>query len=397
MWKLKAFAKVEGDSKDTVFRKSLILLIALTLCVCAVIWTGMYYLIFGWGLITFLPFLYFILVGSSIVAAHYLKNYLILIYTFIICMIWITAFIQWSIGSFDQSGFVSIWSFLGVMGAVIFLSRRHAIFSMSMFILVIVISALYEPALLGHQVYVSGSVRTLFYVMNIGMATIVVFAASLWFVKTIQDEKNNSESLLLNILPYDVAEELRQNGHANPKHFDNVSVLFTDFVGFTLISEKLTPTELVKEINYCFTAFDKIIEHHGLEKIKTIGDAYLAVCGVPTEYKEHAKSTVRAAIEIIGFVKQREMNGGPFKIRVGINSGPVVAGIVGVKKYAYDIWGDTVNIAARMEQNSTDGKINISETTYDLVKNEFNCIQRGKIIAKNKGEINMYFVEEPSK
>jgi class 3 adenylate cyclase len=168
-----------------------------------------------------------------------------------------------------------------------------------------------------------------------------------------------------------------------------VTVLFTDFVNFTGLSEKMTPTELVHEIHRNFTAFDAIIEKHGLEKIKTIGDAYMAVCGLPVEMADHAQRVVAAAKDIQHFM---ETSSNKFQIRIGIHSGPVVAGIVGVKKYAYDIWGDTVNTAARMEQNSEAGKINISGATYELVKREFSCEHRGKISAKNKGEIDMYFI-----
>lgn len=375
----------------------LILLIGSCCSACGLIWATMYYFIFGIGLITLLPFLFVIIVGLAIFVSHYLHNYRIVMYAQLACITWISAFIQWSIGSIDQSGLVIAWSFLGPIGALIFLSNKQSLVWISMFLLILIISAVFEPALLGHKYIVSDSVRILFYIMNIGISSTVVFFTAFWFVKTIQDEKKHSDDLLLNILPLEVAKELKQKGYASPKHFDNVTVLFTDFVGFTLISEKLTPTELVEEINICFTAFDKIIQRNGLEKIKTIGDAYLAVCGLPIEDKDHAKKTVLAAIEIIEFINKREVEGGQFKIRVGINSGSVVAGIVGVKKYSYDVWGDTVNIAARMEQNSKNGKINISETTYELVKNNFNCLHRGKIEAKNKGEINMYFVDENTK
>ena len=146
------------------------------------------------------------------------------------------------------------------------------------------------------------------------------------------------------------------------------------------------------EIDYCFKGFDEIIERHKLEKIKTIGDAYLAVCGMPNENDAHALHITRAAQDILKFMEYRKHSGGLFEIRVGINSGSVVAGIVGIKKYAYDIWGDTVNTAARMEQNSEIGKINISGSTYELIKNDFECTYRRKVKAKNKGEIDMYFV-----
>ncbi|MBK6986742.1 MAG: hypothetical protein IPH33_00050 [Bacteroidetes bacterium] len=209
-------------------------------------------------------------------------------------------------------------------------------------------------------------------------------------------EKKRSDDLLLNILPSEVAEELKEKGSAEAKHFDQVTVLFTDFKNFTQISEKLSPSELVAEIHTCFKAFDTIITKHNIEKIKTIGDAYMCAGGLPIANKTHAIDVVYAALEIQQFIQEhleqrKKENKEPFEIRIGIHTGPVVAGIVGVKKFAYDIWGDTVNIASRMESSGEAGKVNISGSTYELVKNKFNCIFRGKIPAKNKGEIDMYF------
>jgi len=206
-------------------------------------------------------------------------------------------------------------------------------------------------------------------------------------------EKQKSDDLLLNILPPLVAHELKHYGQSEARLYENVSVLFIDVVNFTGISERLSPKDLVAEIHHCFTELDGIIERNGLEKIKTIGDAYLAVCGLPNEDADHAKKTIKAAIEINEFIKKRKAEGGHFDIRLGIHSGPLIAGIVGVKKFAYDVWGDSVNTAARMEQHSEPGKINISGATYELVKNDFTCTYRGKINAKNKGEVDMYFVE----
>ncbi|MDP1727546.1 MAG: adenylate/guanylate cyclase domain-containing protein [Bacteroidota bacterium] len=207
--------------------------------------------------------------------------------------------------------------------------------------------------------------------------------------KELKTEKQKSEDLLHNILPVDVANELREKGTAEARLYNNVTVIFTDFVNFTGISEQLSPTELVRDIHKNFTAFDSIIEKHGLEKIKTIGDAYLAVCGLPQVTADHAQRVIKAAIDIQTYMNQ---NTGRFQIRIGIHSGPVVAGIVGSKKFAYDIWGDTVNTASRMESNSEAGQINISGATYELVKNEFECTYRGKLDAKNKGMLDMYFV-----
>ncbi|MCD0480497.1 hypothetical protein LPB90_18815 [Chryseobacterium sp. LC2016-29] len=209
----------------------------------------------------------------------------------------------------------------------------------------------------------------------------------------LQKEKQKTENLLLNILPHEVAEELKENGSSEAKYYDEVSVLFTDFVNFTQSSEKMGAEKMLVELNECFTAFDMIMEKHGLEKIKTIGDAYLAVCGLPIKNEDHALQTVLVALDIIDFIEERKKtNPDVLDIRIGINSGSLIAGIVGVKKFAYDIWGDTVNTAARMEQNSEKGRINISESTYQLVKNDFNFEFRGKIETKGKGAMEMYFV-----
>ncbi|MBS1772030.1 MAG: tetratricopeptide repeat protein [Bacteroidetes bacterium] len=208
-------------------------------------------------------------------------------------------------------------------------------------------------------------------------------------------ERRKSDRLLLNILPAEVANELKQKGESDAKLFDDVTVLFTDFVGFTTVSEKLTPKQLVDELHTCFTTFDGIMAKHKIEKIKTVGDAYLAVSGLPLANEHHAENVINAAIEIRNFMLARKQELGDigFNIRIGIHSGNVVAGIVGVKKFAYDIWGDTVNTAARMEQKSEAGKINISQTTYELVKGKFTFTYRGEIEAKNKGMMKMYFLE----
>ncbi len=232
-----------------------------------------------------------------------------------------------------------------------------------------------------------------------GLIFILIFLyTALRQKRRIEKEKKRSEELLLNILPEEVAEELKAKGEADAKLIEEVTVLFTDFKGFTAMSEKLTPKELVKDIHECFSAFDHIMEKYGMEKIKTIGDSYMAAGGLPTPNKTHATDAVNAAIEIRQFInegKTRKLAVGEpyFEIRIGIHTGPVVAGIVGVKKFAYDIWGDTVNTASRMESSGEVGQVNISESTYTQVKDKFACSYRGEIEAKGKGKVKMYFVE----
>jgi class 3 adenylate cyclase/Tfp pilus assembly protein PilF len=231
-----------------------------------------------------------------------------------------------------------------------------------------------------------------------GFAFVLLFAGVLFRqIYITRREKRKSDALLLNILPEEIAQELKTSGTIKAKAYTMVTVMFTDFKDFTTVSEKISAELLVDEIHHCFSAFDTILQRHRIEKIKTIGDAYMCASGIPVSNYTHAADMINAAIEIRRFMinrrAEKEARGEiPFDLRIGIHTGPVVAGIVGVKKYAYDIWGDTVNIAARMEQNSDAGRINISGSTYELVKDKFNCEYRGKIPAKNKGEIDMYFV-----
>ncbi len=241
--------------------------------------------------------------------------------------------------------------------------------------------------------------RNIFLFSGLGLLVfgVVVFRQR----RRIQKALHRSDELLLNILPEEVAEELKAKGHADAKHFNDVTILFTDFKGFTSVAEHLSPSELVEELNTCFKAFDHIITARGIEKIKTIGDAYMCAGGLPVPSSSTPAGVVHAALEMQAFMvarkKERDAQGKPaFEMRVGIHTGPVVAGIVGVKKFAYDIWGDTVNIASRMESSGEVGQVNISEATYALVKDEpgLSFTPRGKVQAKGKGEMEMYFVSK---
>lgn len=217
--------------------------------------------------------------------------------------------------------------------------------------------------------------------------------------KEIAREQQKSEKLLLNILPQETAQELKTTGSATPKLYKKVTVLFTDFSEFTKISETMSPEELINELNICFKHFDEIIGKHGLEKIKTMGDGYLCAGGLPVINDTNPIDAINAAIEMQTFMQQRisekEKNNTPYwKMRVGIHTGSVIAGVVGTQKFAYDIWGDTVNTASRMESGCENGKINISEDTYQLVKDYFDCSFRGDMEIKHGNKLGMYFVEQ---
>lgn len=213
----------------------------------------------------------------------------------------------------------------------------------------------------------------------------------------IEKEMNRSDHLLNNILPLETAQELKECGKVKAKKFESVTVLFTDFKEFTMHSEHLSPEKLVDSVNFYFSKFDEIIGKYGLEKIKTIGDSYMCAGGLPFPCKNHPVKVILAAFEIVKFMNEAKLSPNldlaHFEVRIGVNTGPVVAGVVGSKKFAYDIWGDTVNVASRMETNCETGKINISENTYRKIKENFDCEYRGEIQAKNKGKLKMYYAK----
>ena len=248
--------------------------------------------------------------------------------------------------------------------------------------------------------------RNLNYAAVITTVLIVLLALSLYqrysFIKKtnriIEEEKNKSDKLLRNILPEETALELKQSGKVKAQKFESVTVLFTDFKNFTRSSSNLSPENLVRSVNYYFSKFDGVMDKHGMEKIKTMGDSYMCAGGLHFHKADHALKMVQAAFEISQIMdetkKIAEENIMPYDIRIGIHTGPVVAGVVGTRKFAYDIWGDTVNVASRMESSSEPGKINISEKTYLLIKDSFDCSYRGELEVKNKGMMKMYYVNK---
>jgi class 3 adenylate cyclase len=212
-------------------------------------------------------------------------------------------------------------------------------------------------------------------------------------VRDVAVEHERSERLLLNILPADLAQELSATGSARPARHESVTILFTDFSGFTQAASAMPADRMVAELNEIFAAFDDICDELGVEKIKTIGDAYMAAAGLPKPCADHAQRCVRAGLRMLDYLEHRNQTAAfKWSLRVGVHSGPVVAGVVGKRKYAFDIWGDTVNIASRMESAGEIGRVNVSAYTFDLIRDECACEYRGKVTAKGKGEIDMYFV-----
>jgi len=342
----------------------------------------------------------------NILVFYFSKNYKLFKITQLIILVFFGFLDHVILGGFVDGSGVGLCAILAAMGALIFTDVRTARFFFLLFIVGVIGVGIWEFTIIDQPFRMPRKLSLTFFILNfIFIGAIVYFIVESAFIKSnafqeqLEKEKAKTESLLLNILPSEIAIELKNSGWTKARGYASATVVFSDIIGFSSTARYLTPGKLVEELGLYFGAFDDIMEKYGLEKIKTIGDAYMFVGGIPTESNTHAHDAVRAALEMQKEVERIKSSGQisfPFTLRVGIHSGPIVAGVVGRKKFVYDVWGETVNMAARMEQKGEAGRVNISESTYYLVQNEFACTPRGKISAKNVGDIEMYFVEEKS-
>jgi guanylate cyclase len=384
------------DSEELKLQKSLLIICAVPFILAGAGWGAMYFH-FGERTAAMIPLAYSFFSFASIIFFGYSRRFGIFRFSQLFLILLLPFILMLTLGGFVNGSAVILWSLLSPLGAMLFDKPSSAYRWLIAFAILVVISIMAQPWLKPENNMSTGQIQ-LFFSINIIAVGSLIFMMVFYFVRKKNFFQARSESLLLNILPREIAEELKSNGKADAKHFDEVTVMFTDFKNFTQIAEKLTPVELVNEIDTIFKAFDKIVGEHNIEKIKTIGDSYMCVGGLPIPNTTHACDVVMAAMKIQKFIEQliqkrRSEGKDPFEIRIGVHTGPVVAGIVGQTKFAYDIWGDTVNLASRMESSGEPGKLNISGSTYELVKHRFHCKYRGKVKAKNKGEVDMYFVE----
>lgn len=394
--RISAIGVTESDTEEMRLQKSLLVISSIPFMITGVIW-GIMYFLFGELVSALIPLAYSLISLSSIIYFGYSHRFDTFRFSQLLLILLLPFILMLSLGGFVKGSAVVLWSLLSPLGAMLFYKPSSAYKWLIAFAILVFISFILQPWLRTENNLTDYQIRIFFFI-NIISVGALIFMMVYYFVMKKNFFQARSESLLLNILPKEIAEELKSKGKAEAKHFDEVTVMFTDFKNFTQIAEKLSPTELVAEIDMIFAAFDNIITKHNLEKIKTIGDSYMCAGGIPVPNKTHAIDVVNAGLEIQQFIQkhiEKRIKEGkdPFEIRIGIHSGPVVAGIVGKIKFAYDIWGDTVNLASRMESSGEPGRVNISGSTYELIKDRFSCTHRGKIKAKNKGEIDMYFLD----
>lgn len=393
MLKVNSFAYDAADTDEIRLEKATIFLVAFSCCVAGCLWALMYAFVFGWVLTTWLPLAFVVIVGGSLVIAHLTKNHYYAVYAQIVCIIYITALIQWSIGGVFASGFVMAWALCGPMVALIFFPLRKSLVWFGLYLLNVIITVVLDSFLTSRGYAVANSTRLIFFLMNLGVSSFVVFLFASYFVATATLERRRADALLLNILPSAIAPRLKAGEPTIADHFDAVSVLFADMVGSTPLFAGMSAAAAVDWLNEVFSMFDRLVEKHGLEKIRTIGDNYMVAAGVPTRRVDHAQACVALALDMIeGLAQLPARNGRQMVFRFGIHSGPVVAGVIGERKFQYDLWGDTVNMASRMESQGEAGRLHVSADTEILIRDEYDCISRGMQLIKGKGEMQTWFV-----
>ena len=304
------------------------------------------------------------------------------------------------LGGFAQSGMVLVWLLVGPIETLVMYKTRQGVALFLAGAAIILAAALLQPYYLRPINNIPPTGITALYVMNIVSAGIYMFLAVRYYVwrnevlsRLLLSEQEKTEALLLNVLPKDIATILKNGNRVIADHFDEASILFADIVNFTPLSGKMSPTELVELLNDVFSYFDTLVDKYGLEKIKTIGDCYMVAAGVPRQRPDHANILTRLAIDMRDYTGHHDFRGKRLAFRIGLNSGPVVAGVIGHKKFSYDLWGDSVNTASRMESHGTGGSIQVTEATYDLIKDEYICVPGGVVSVKGKGDMNVWSVQ----
>jgi adenylate cyclase len=388
------------DDEELRQKKPLLVLLAILILPVSIVW-GSAYLAFG-SPVGIVPYIYFAVSIGSLVLFTRTRNFRLLLVTQLLDILLTTTAGQMLVGGFLPSGGVGLWGILAPLGALVFLEVRSAIRWFAAFVLVFLATGVAGELLFGDADLPIWFTSTML-ALNVIGAGAVAFTLLASFANqrnaalaALRVEQEKSELLLMNILPGSIAERLKAASQTIADHFDSASILFADVVDFTPLAQRLPPAEVVGILDQLFSHFDTLVERHGLEKIKTIGDCYMAAAGVPDPSRDHARRTALLALDMREAVATSAVaDGFGLELRIGINSGPVVAGVIGSKRLLYDLWGDAVNTASRMESQSTPGEIQITSSTYELLKDEFVCRPRGTILVKGKGEMETWFLVGP--
>ena len=380
------------DSDQTRAQKVALTLAASVVTILAVIWVGTYWAL---GLIqaAAIPFAYQVVSVASMVVLARTKSYGFFRFTQALLMTSLPFLLQWSLGGYVASSAVSLWAIVAAIGTLFFFSVDASIPWFAAFALLTLISGVIDPVLARNAAPIPDPLRVAFFVLNVLGVALTAYLLLQYAVRARDQAFVRSERLLLNVLPRAIAERLKRAPGVIAESHPEVTVLFADVVDFTPFAVQTAPERVVGVLDEVFSAFDRLAERHGLEKIKTIGDAYMVAAGLPLARSDHAEAMAAMAIDILDeFARVREALGLDLAIRVGMDSGPVVAGVIGRHKFTYDLWGDTVNTASRMESSGLPGRIQVGDGAYQRLRERHRFEERGEIEVKGKGRIRAYFL-----
>lgn len=394
---IKSIGIYDNDSEETKLSKNLLIFSSLMMSTLAIGW-GFLFLMFKEPLAASIPLCYSVFTYSSIIFVARGKGFQFFKFMQLLFPLLLPFFLQISLGGFISGSAVIFWSLSSPLGALVFSSLEQAKKWFIAYIALIIISALLEP-LVHRPNNLPPIMIIILFVMNISFTSFVAFVLLQYFVsqknntlRLLGIEQEKSDNLLLNILPKAIANILKNENRTIADHYEGASILFADVVNFTPMSATMEPVQLVELLNEVFSYFDRLVEKYDLEKIKTIGDCYMAAAGVPVPRSDHAHVLVRMALEIREYTSNNLFQGHRLAFRIGINSGSIVAGVIGRKKFIYDLWGDAVNTASRMESHGQSGQIQITREAYELIKDGFICKPCGVINVKGKGEMEVWHV-----
>lgn len=387
-----------NDSDELRLQKTLLTLGSFMFILAGTIW-GILYFSLNEFLAGSIPLGYALFSLVSLVIFHITRRFRLFLFTQLLLILLLPFLLMLALGGFIKSSAVILWSLLSPLGAMLFDEPRQGIRWLAAYISLAVVSGFFEVHPLVSS-SLSPTVITLFFILNIGcVSTISIFLLA-YFVgeknrlfTLLRGEQLKSENLLLNILPKEIAAILKNESRTIADHYTEASILFADMVGFTPLSAQLPPVEVVELLNEAFSYFDSLVDQYNVEKIRTIGDSYMVVSGVPNRRTDHAQALTHMALDMREYLATHTFrNGHRLSFRIGINSGPVIGGVIGKRKFVYDVWGDAVNIASRMESHGMGGTIQITGATYELICDEFVCESRGTVEIKGKGEMEVWLV-----
>jgi guanylate cyclase len=385
-----------GDSEEVQLQKSLLVISTTLIGIAGFLW-GLIYLYFDEPIAASIPLVYSFLSFLGLAIFAFYRQYQFFRFSQLLLTLLLPFLLLVALGGFVNSSAVILWSLTCPLGAMLFYGRRQAIPWFVVYLILVLFSLLLSP-FLRQDNNLPPSVVMLFFVLNISAVSLVAFILLQYFVRQkdralelLGREQEKSELLLLNVLPKEVVTVLKDEVRTIADYVEEVSVLFADVVDFTPLTTELAPMEMVSLLDEAFSYFDELVEKNDLEKVRTIGDNYMVAAGAPRRRPDHAHILAKMALSMNSFVPR---NGRSLKFRIGINSGPVIAGVIGTTKFHYDLWGDTVNTASRMESHGLPGKIQITRTTRDLIKDDFVCSRRGMIEIKGKGAMETWLLED---